>query len=64
MTKLQFDNRSSILCGRMVSLDADTRRAAASEARELLNTLPAVLKNSPHCVGEISAMESLINRVL
>ena len=63
MTKTEFDQKSSRLCGRMVSLDAETRRDAAADASTLLADLPAVLKNSPHCRGEIEALQTLINRV-
>lgn len=63
MTKNEFDNLSAKLCGRMVSLDKATRLVAADEAEALLAGLPKDLRNSPHCLGEINALNALINRV-
>ena len=63
MNKTEFDNLSARLCGRMVSLDAATRTQAADEAEALLAGLPKDLKNSPHCRGEINALNELIKRV-
>ena len=62
-SKQEFDQASSTLCGRMVSLDAETRAIAATRAGEILRTLPAFLANSPHCQGEISAMRQLVAAV-
>lgn len=62
-SKTEFDHQASILCARMVSLDAPSRQAAAKEACQLLLSLPKDLSNSPHCKGEIAALKSLISRV-
>ena len=62
-SKIEFDNLSAKLCGRMVSLDLETRLQAAQEASATLAELPKSLRNSPHCQGEIEAMRSLIARV-
>jgi hypothetical protein len=63
LSKTEFDNLSAKLCGRMVSLDKTTRRAAADDAEALLADLPKDLKNSPHCKEEISTIRALIGRV-
>jgi len=62
-SKIEFDNISATLCGRMVSLDRDTRVQAAADASALLADLPKFLRNSPHCQGEIEAINTLIDRV-
>ncbi len=62
-SKIEFDNISATLCGRMVSLDSDTRIRAAKDAATVLAELPKFLRNSPHCQGEIEAMTTLISRV-
>lgn len=62
-SKVQFDNISSTLCGRMVSLESEIRKQAANEAADILESLPKFLLNSPHCSSEIEAMNSLIARV-
>lgn len=62
-SKIEFDNLSAKLCGRMVSLDQETRAQAAKDASTLLSDLPKFLRNSPHCQGEIEAMNTLIARV-
>lgn len=62
-TKIEFDNASAIFCGRMVSLDMDTRKTAAKSAVEMLANLPKSLKNSPHITAEVAALEALISRV-
>ena len=60
--KLEFDQASSILCGRMVSLDSKTRRQAADDAASMLAGLYKHLLNSPHCRKEIDALSILIAR--
>jgi hypothetical protein len=60
--KIEFDNASATLCGRMVSLDNETRVSAAKDATELLANLPAFLRNSPHCRAEIEAINTLVER--
>lgn len=62
-SKIEFDNLSAKLCGRMVSSDSATRQQAAKEAASLLAELPKFLRNSPHCQGEIEAINTLIARV-
>jgi len=62
-TKNDFDRASSTLCGRMVSLDAKTRKTAAAEATDLLAELPLFLKNSPHIKSEVVALKTLISSV-
>lgn len=62
-SKIEFDNLSAILCGRMVSLDSATRQQAATEAETLLSDLPKFLRNSPHCHDEIAAINALVSRV-
>lgn len=62
-SKIEFDNLSAKLCGRMVSLDRETRIQAAADASTLLAELPKFLRNSPHCEGEIEAINTLIARV-
>jgi len=62
-SKIEFDNLSATLCGRMVSLDAATRQQAAAEAETLAADLPKFLRNSPHCAGEIDALNTLVARV-
>jgi hypothetical protein len=62
-SKTEFDNLSATLCGRMVSLDSATRQQAAKDAEALLADLPKSLRNSPHCKGEIEAINALISRV-
>ena len=61
--KIEFDNLSAKLCGRMVSSDSATRHQAAKEASTALAELPKFLRNSPHCQSEIEAMNTLIARV-
>jgi len=61
--KMQFDILSAKLCGRMISSDSATRVDAAKEAESLLSELPKFLRNSPHCQGEIEAMNTLISKV-
>ena len=63
MTKTEVDNLSATLCGRMVSMDSDTRQQAASEAEALLADLPKFLRNSPHCRDEIAAINTFVSRV-
>ena len=60
--KTEFFNLSAKLCGRMVSLNHDTRIIAAKEAQDVLASLPTCLLNSPHCQDEIKAMILLINK--
>lgn len=62
-SKIEFDNISATLCGRMVSLDHDTRKQAAEDASNLINNLPKFLRNSPHCQKEIEAITTLITRI-
>jgi hypothetical protein len=62
-SKIEFDNLSATLCGRMVSLDSATRHQAATEAETLLADLPKFLRNSPHCRDEIAAINTLVSRV-
>lgn len=62
-SKIEFDNLSATLCGRMVSLDAATRIQAAHDAAQLLADLPKFLRNSPHCRAEIKAINTLIDSV-
>ncbi|MBK9309163.1 MAG: hypothetical protein IPN12_00180 [Rhodocyclaceae bacterium] len=62
-SKIEFDNLSAKLCGRMVSLDRETRVQAAKDAESLLAELPKFLRSSPHCQGEIEAINTLISRV-
>ena len=62
-SKIEFDNLSAKLCGRMVSIDSATRQQAANEASNLLTELPKFLRNSPHCQSEIEAINTLISRV-
>jgi hypothetical protein len=62
-SKIEFDNLSATLCGRMVSLDAETRQQAATAAETLLSDLPKFLRNSPHCRDEIAAINTLVSRV-
>ena len=62
-SKIEFDNASAILCGRMVSLNRDTRIQAADDASAMLAALPKFLYNSPHCRDEIIAIHTLITRV-
>ncbi len=62
-SKIEFNNLSAILCGRMVSMDSAARQQAASEAETLLADLPKFLRNSPHCASEISAINTFISRV-
>lgn len=62
-SKIEFDNLSAKLCGRMVSLDSSTRQQAATEAETLLAELPKFLRNSPHCRDEIAAINTLVSRV-
>lgn len=64
MTKHEFDQQSATLCARMAaSSNKATREQAARDAAALLEDLPAVLRNSPHCAREIAAMHTLIARV-
>ncbi len=62
-SKIEFDNLSATICGRMVSLDSTTRQQAATDAEALLADLPKFLRNSPHCRDEIAAINTLISRV-
>lgn len=62
-SKIEFNNRSAILCGRMVSLDKATRQQAAKDAESFVANLPKFLRNSPHCRGEIEAINTFISRV-
>lgn len=62
-SKIEFDNESATLCGRMVSLDADGRHKAANDAEKMLSELPTFLRNSPHLRDEINAINTLISRV-
>ena len=62
-SQIEFNNISSTLCGRMASLDSETRRQAAKEAENMLDDLPKFLRNSPHCRDEIKAINTLISRV-
>lgn len=62
-SKIEFDNLSAKLCCRMVSSDSETRLQAAKDAAAVLAELPKLLRNSPHCQGEIAAMRTLISRV-
>lgn len=62
-SKIEFDNLSAKLCGRMISLDSATRQQAAAEAETLLAELPKFLRNSPHCRDEIAAINTLVSRV-
>jgi hypothetical protein len=60
--KIEFDNMAAKLGGRLVSLDQATRQQAALDAAELLADLPKFLRNSPHCSGEIAALNILLSR--
>jgi hypothetical protein len=60
MTPTQFNQASSILCGRMASLDIDTRVAAANEASILIASLPKQTLNEPSLKGEFDAIKKLI----
>jgi len=62
-SKIKFDNISATLCWDMLSLDKTTRQQAAKEAEVFLANLPKFLLNSPHCKGEIEAINTLIFRV-
>lgn len=57
---IEFNNASATLCGRMVSLDRDTRIQALNDASAMLAALPKFLYNSPHCQDEITAIQTLI----
>lgn len=59
-SKLEFDHESAKLCGRMVSMDGETRLRASVAAAEMVDGLPAFLRNSPHCRGEIETLNMLI----
>jgi hypothetical protein len=62
-TKYEFDRASSTLCGRMASLDLETRKRAADDAAKLIENLPKFLLNSPHCHSELKAMKTFITNV-
>lgn len=62
-SKIEFNNISATLCGRMVSSDSATRQQAAKEASAALAELPKFLRNSPHCQGDIEAMNTMIASV-
>lgn len=62
-SKIEFDNAAATLAARMLSLDSETREAAAQEASQLLAWLPRDLKNSAQIKDQALALQKLIDRV-